>query len=268
MPNPPLALTIAGFDPCGGAGLQADLKTFQAHGVYGLSAATTVTVQNTLGVAEIFPLPAPIIRRQIDNLLEDFTIQAVKIGMVGSSENIPVISRLIKEHQIKQVVLDPIIKSQSGFIFLDDEGQNALLDELLPLCLLITPNLKEAEQLCSFPIKNQPDMLKAAKYLHNRGAKNILIKTGMLNKNQCSDLFSAGANEVFRHWNQLDGQSPHGTGCILAAAITANLALGQSLADSIGNAQIYLQKLLKSPLKIGHGYPLINLTHYSKKCII
>lgn len=253
MTNLPIALTIAGFDPCGGAGLQADLKTFQAHGVYGLSVATAITVQNTQGVDAVYPLPAGQVTEQLSNLLGDFEIQAIKIGMLGSSEIFGVVAEFLEDSGINQVVLDPIIKSQSGFLL----NGNDCLEELICKSTLITPNTEEAAQFCGFPVHDREGMRRAASRLHKLGAKHVLIKGGHLGGDELCDLLFDGTDCIFRQYPRIPGPSPHGTGCILSAAITANLAQEKEMAQAVSNAQDYLYNLRQKPLNIGRGYPLL-----------
>ncbi len=260
MNQMPIALTIAGFDPCGGAGLQADLKTFQAHGVYGLSVATAITIQNTRGVAAVYPLPAGQVREQLSNLLADFDIQAVKIGMLGFAGNVRVVAQFLKQSKIKSVILDPVIDSQSGRP-LNDEGCLAVMQEqLMPQSMLITPNTEEVSRLCEFPVNSRESMQQAAAALHRMGAGCVLIKGGHLGGEESCDLLFDGEEYTFRCWPRIDGPSPHGTGCVLSAAIAANLAHEQTMAQAVANAQDYLQGLRRHPLKIGKGYPLLSST--------
>ncbi len=257
MSQLPIALTIAGFDPCGGAGLQADLKTFQAHGVYGLSAATAITVQNTQGVAAVYPLPAAQVSEQLSNLLADFDIRAVKIGMLGSAENARAVAQFLKNSKIKPVVLDPVIASQCGFPLNDEACLVVLQEQLIPQSLLLTPNTEEAARLCGFAVHDREGMRQAAAVLHRMGADYVLIKGGHLEGEESCDLLFDGEDYTFRCWPRIDGSSPHGTGCVLSAAIVANLAHEQTMAQAAANAQNYLQSLHQHPLKAGRGYPLL-----------
>ncbi len=261
--NSHIALTIAGFDPCGGAGLQADLKTFQSHGVYGLSAAAALTVQNTRGVKSVYPLPDNQLKEQLENLIEDFNVQSVKIGMLGSDENALAVARFLQERRFDYVVLDPIINSQSGLELNNASCLRVMSEELIPQSALLTPNTEEAARLCRFPVNNKAGMRRAAEYLCGLGCRYVLIKGGHLQGNVCIDLFSDGENHFFRQWPRMDGDSPHGTGCVLSAAVAANLALGQSMAQAVTEAQDYLAKIRRHPLILGSGYPL--LPHPYKK---
>lgn len=254
----PIALTIAGSDPSGGAGLQADLKTFQAHGVYGLSVTTAITVQNSKGVCAVHPLPANQIKEQLANLLADFCIQSIKIGMLGSSENARVVAEFIENSINKSVVLDPIIKSQSGFDLNSDKCLRIIEEGLFPNSLIITPNVEEAAQLCQTPIDSLVSMSEAASRLNKLGANNVLIKGGQFEEGTVCDLFFDGKNHFFRHWPKQPGFSPHGTGCVLSSAIAANLALGQLMTQAVANAQNYLQDLRQHTIKIGEGYPYLS----------
>ncbi len=256
----PIALTIAGFDPCGGAGLQADLKTFQAHGVYGLSAATAITVQNTKGVAAVYPLPVGQVREQLSNLFDDFDIRVVKIGMLGSGENAWVVAQFLKESKIKPVVLDPLIASQSGWPLNDEACLEVLQKQLISQSMLITPNTEEAARLCGFAVNSRESMQQAAAALHRMGADYVLIKGGHLGGEESCDLLFDGEDYTLRCWPRIDGPSPHGTGCGLAAAVAANLASGQPMSQAVASAQDYLQELRRQPLKIGQGYPLLSST--------
>ena len=254
----PVVLTIAGFDPCGGAGLQADLKTFQARGVYGLSVASAVTVQNTRGVAAVYPLPAAQVREQLACLRDDFDICALKIGMLASARIVGVVADFLAKSALELVVLDPIVHSQSGLRLNDDACLELMARELFPRSLLLTPNSEEASFFCRFPVDDLPAMRAAAACLQRSGAANVLIKGGHLPGKVGCDLFFDGSTYVLRRWRKLAGDSPHGTGCILSAAITAGLARGEPLPEAIAGARRYLAGLRRRRLRLGRGYPLLS----------
>lgn len=249
------ALTIAGSDPTGGAGIQADLKTFAALGVYGLSVLTCLTAQNSSGVQGVHAVPAVFVCAQIESLIKDFQISAIKIGMVYQKDTIKGLSGLIRAHLLKNPVLDPIVSASSGGSLIQEEGLDALKEELLPISYMVTPNIPEAELLAGMDIKGLEEMKAAAHRIHIMGPKYVLIKGGHL-KGRISDLFYDGngytVKSIDRHPNET-----RGTGCTLSAAITAGLAKGLPVSEAVSNAQEYTQSVILEGLSLGKGplYP-------------
>ncbi len=246
----PVALTIAGSDPSGGAGIQADLKTFAAHGVYGLSTITALTVQNTQGVQEIFPVDPYQVRAQILHLLADIPVQAVKLGMLGTTAVVQTIAAVL-DGDIP-LVLDPVMVSSSGKALLERSGITTLVRQLFPKALLVTPNLAEAGVLTGRAVTNREEMLQAARTIAGLGPAAVLVKGGHLSGEAVDILYYQKDYMTFAAERQ-DNPNTHGTGCTYASAIAANLALGIPLADSIGKAKTYVTGAIAAGLDIGRG---------------
>ncbi len=250
------ALTIAGSDSSGGAGIQADLKTFAANGVFGMSVITSVTSQNTKGVYGVFDVPADIAASQIDAVFEDIFPDAVKIGMVSSSEIIEVIADRLNKYKAKNVVLDAVMFSTGGYPLLKPDAVDTLTSLLFPVADIITPNLHEAKILCGFDIKNEADMLKAAEFIHDKYNVRVLLKGGHLAETS-NDLLYDGDGEWFDA-RRIDNPNTHGTGCTLSSAIAANLAKGNDIKSAIGNAKNYITGALSDMLDLGGGSGPLN----------
>lgn len=245
-------LTIAGSDTCGGAGIQADIKTFSALGTYGMSVITAVTVQNTQGVFGCQDITPDIIKGQIDAIFTDIEVSAVKIGMVSQIETIKAISEKLKQYHAKNIVLDPVMISKSGFDLMQPEAKQTLINELIPLAYVITPNLPEAEVITGTHIENIEDMKRAAKTIHDMGAKNVLIKGGHL-ENDATDIFFDGTNYIALEGERIQTKNTHGTGCTLSSAIAANLAKGKTAEQSVKVAKEYITMAITHALNIGKG---------------
>lgn len=251
-------LTIAGSDSCGGAGIQADLKTFSANGVYGMSVITAVTAQNTVGVFSVQDLDESIIRAQIDAIFTDIKVDAVKIGMVSKISTIEAISEKLKEYKPDLVVLDPVMISKSGFSLLKPESKTALINNLIPLATIITPNIPEAEEILkeiSSDIKNietVEQMELAAKEIYKLGCNNVLLKGGHL-QNDATDVLYDGRNITYFRSNRINTKNTHGTGCTLSSAIASQLALGFSITEAVKKAKDYITVAIEHSLDIGHG---------------
>ena len=251
-------LTIAGSDSCGGAGIQADLKSFSANGVYGMSVITAITAQNTMGVFAVQDLDAEIIKAQIDAIFTDIVVDAVKIGMVSKISTIDAISEKLELYKPKNIVLDPVMISKSGYSLLKPESKTALIKKLIPLAALITPNVPEAEEILSevnsdiTEHRNSRDMESAAKELYKLGCKNVLLKGGHM-QGDAIDVFYDGSEIIHFTSERINTKNTHGTGCTLSSAIAANLALGFSMKDSIKNSKEYITTAIKHSLDIGHG---------------
>lgn len=250
-------LTIAGTDPSGGAGAQADLKTFMAHKVYGMSVITALVAQNTCGVRDIMNVTPGFLRQQFDCVLEDIFPDAVKIGMVSQPELIEVIVEKLKQYQVKNIVVDPVMVSTSGDRLLAEKALMLLQTTLLPLAQIITPNIPEAEVLCGFHITSKEDMIKAATVIAQNYQGYILIKGGHFK--DCADDLLYHANEIL--WlpcEKIQNPNTHGTGCTLSSAIASNLALGYDIKTSVKNAKAYITGALQDGLDLGKGSGPLN----------
>lgn len=245
-------LTIAGTDPTGGAGIQADIKTITAHKLYAMSAITALVAQNTTGVYGIMEVPPEFVANQLDCIFTDIRPDAVKIGMVSSSIIIEVIERKLKEYKAENIVVDPVMVTTSGSKLISDEACETLIAKLLPLGTVITPNIPEAEVLCGFDIKTTDDMIKAAEKISENVKSAILIKGGHLVSTATDLLYENGEITWFSS-ARIDNPNTHGTGCTLSSAIASNLAKGYTLKESIANAKNYLTGALNAQLDIGKG---------------
>jgi hydroxymethylpyrimidine kinase/phosphomethylpyrimidine kinase len=246
------ALTIAGSDPSGGAGIQADLKTFSAFGIFGQSVITAITIQNTLGVKGAFDIPVDTVEQQLCALLEDKKPLAVKTGMLANEAIVECVARQLKRGRIKKLVVDPVIRSSSGKTLLSKRGVQALKETLLPLAQLVTPNIKEAEILADMRIVKPADRLKAARAILKTGVKSVLITGGHLKGNP-EDFFYDGKSTVKLGVERLTNEDLHGTGCVLSAAITANLALGKRLESAVSDAKEFIGKTILGGVRSGAG---------------
>ena len=249
-------LTIAGSDPSGGAGIQADLKTLSALGAYGTSVITALTAQNTCGVRGVHPVPADFIAAQLETLLEDVRIDAVKIGMVASLEVAEVIREALSRCRPRWVVLDPVMVAKSGDILVDDAGIRAVREVLVPLADLITPNLPEAAVLLDVPTPDDRDAMWAlAPALRALGAGATLLKGGHLGGEECPDLLITDEQALWVEGARVDTANLHGTGCTLSSAIAARLARGDSLPQAVAGAKQWLGAALAASrrLDVGQG---------------
>ncbi len=245
-----VALTIAGSDSSGGAGIQADLKTFQALGVFGMSAITAVTVQNTQKVFDVHEMPPKIVYDQILCLFDDIDIHAVKIGMVSSIALIESIARALKAVDPPAVVLDPVMISKSGYRLLNQDAQDALVDHLFPLSEVVTPNILEAEALIGRSIKNLNDMHAAAAKILKLGAKKVVVKGGHLGEDLATDILYDGIDYKKLQSRRVETKNTHGTGCTFSAAIAANMALGKSFFEAATLAKAYISGAIEHALDI------------------
>jgi len=245
-------LTIAGSDPGGGAGIQADLKTFAAYKIFGKSVIASITVQNTSGVKSAFHLPVEIVEQQLCAVLEDGKPLAVKTGMLGNEGIVECVARQLKRGRIKNLVVDPVIRSSNGKTLLSAKGVQAMKENLLPLALVVTPNLQEAEILSGVRIKTSGDRLKAARAILKTGAASVLIKGGHL-KGKPQDFFYDGKKSVILESERLTSEDLHGTGCVLAAAIAAGLADGKSLDSALADAKEFIGRAIAGGVRSGEG---------------
>lgn len=250
----PVALTIAGSDSGGGAGIQADLRTFSFHRVHGTSALTCVTAQNTTGVTRIDALPAESVVAQIDAVTDDFDVAATKIGMLLNQSIIAAVADRLRTEPLKNIVLDPVMVSRSGDTLIDDGAVEALKNGIIPLADIVTPNIYEANLLASISIESVDDMKRATKSILALGANAVLITGGSLTGALTAvDVWSDGATTEVIRTEFVDTPNTHGTGCTLSAAIAANLAGGMTLNAAVKAAKQYVTEALKHSLSIGHG---------------
>lgn len=258
------ALTIAGSDSGGGAGIQADLKTMHAHGVFAASVVTAITAQNTVAVREAYELPIALIEAQFDAVLDDLDIAAAKTGMLASPEIIRAVTAKLSARGPDTLVVDPVMISKSGYKLLNDNAIDALKSQLLPLALVVTPNLHEAQLIADMPIESTDDMREAARRILGYGCRNVLIKGGHADFNKATDLLYDG--DRFRNFEGefIETRNLHGTGCTFSAAITARLALGEPLVEAVANAKIYISRAIRSSLDMGKGHGPTNHFYFVK----
>ena len=260
----PRVLSIAGSDSGGGAGIQADLKTFAALGCYGMTAITALTAQNTLGVSAIHGVPPSMLRDQIDAVLEDIGAHAVKIGMLHAPEIVQTVARAIDRHALQKVVLDPVMVATSGAVLIDNLAITVLVRELFPRVLVVTPNLDEASLLVGRPLGSQSDMEAAAQEMLTMGANAVLLKGGHLSGDLVCDLLLTKNGAA--HWMRaprIHTRNTHGTGCTLSSAIAAYLAMGATLFESVQAAHAYVRAALEAGAKVrtGAGSGPLNHNH-------
>jgi hydroxymethylpyrimidine/phosphomethylpyrimidine kinase len=253
-----VALTIAGSDSGGGAGIQADLKTFAAHGVYGTCAITAVTAQNTLGVTGVETLSASLVTAQIAAVAADIRPHAVKTGMLSNAALVAAVAAAVRDLALPLLVVDPVMMAKSGDRLLDDEAVDAVKTQLFRHAILVTPNIPEAEALTGIAIREDDDRREAARRLIALGARAVVIKGGHFPVDDILDLLYDGTRFTeFRH-QRVPGRHTHGTGCTFAAAITAHLALGRTLAEAIPRAQRYVAGAIRHAPNIGAGAGPVN----------
>ncbi len=257
-PNLPIALTIAGSDSGGGAGIQADLKTFHAFGVFGTSALTAITAQNTLGVRAIHSVPLAVVRAQIDAVVEDLPPDGVKSGMLATAELVEAVADALRAHGIEKYVLDPVMVATSGDRLLDPDAEAAVLEYLVPLAALVTPNLHEAGMLTGQQVGSLGEMRTAARRLVDRGAGAALVKGGHLPGGQAVDLLWDGSREWIWRRDRLHTTHTHGTGCTLSAAVAAGLARGLPLARAVELAVDFVARAIATAPGLGGGNGPVN----------
>lgn len=260
-----IVMTIAGSDSGGGAGIQADLKTFQELGVFGTSAITALTAQNTLGVEGIFPTTADFVKQQIEVVFNDLPVKAVKTGMLFSAEIIETVATALKEINI-QLVVDPVMIAKGGSRLLQMEAVEALTKKLLPLSTVLTPNIPEAEVISGMSIRNQVDIDVAAKKILDMGVASVIMKGGHLESIDSIDTvyFQDGTHFAIKT-DRINTKQTHGTGCTFSAAITAFLGKGMSLREAIIEAKKFVHLAIANPLNIGHGHGPTNHFAYNQK---
>lgn len=258
MNNIPQVLTIAGSDSGGGAGIQADLKTFQMQRVFGTSVLTAVTAQNTLGVQDIHTIPLSTIRAQLQAVKNDFNIASAKIGMLGTVEIIECVAEFLADQSFGMLVLDPVMIAKGGAPLLQQQAVSALIKHLLPLAEVITPNLPEAEALTGITISDEASIQKVATSLQKQGARNVIIKGGHSldsQSEQCQDwVFLADGSHIVLESPRFHTPHTHGTGCTFSACLTAELAKGKPLQSAVRIAKDFITAAISHPLNIGHGH--------------
>lgn len=284
--KPPVCLTIAGLDPSGGAGIIADIKTFSAFGCFAAAAVSSLTFQNTTGVFGAVHQTADAIRGQVQPVLDDLEVAAMKTGMLPTREVIEETARLIGANQLRNVVVDPVVRSTSGFDLIDDAALRALIELMFPLSTVITPNIPEAERIAGMKIVSDGDIEEAASLMLSMGAKNVLIKGGHL---RIAGSHDSGNNATIKECDPSEGQSPkiegrkavdylfigddlhtfeadyiettstHGTGCVLSAAIAANLALGKTLTEAVEISKRFVNEAIRTAPGLGRGHSPINI---------
>ena len=258
-------LTIAGSDSGGGAGIQADLKTMSAHGVFGLSVITSITAQNTKEVTAVHDLPQTIIAAQLEAVFSDFTISAVKTGMLSTANIVSTVSQMLSQYQISNLIVDPVMVSKSGHTLLQDDAIDALKTKLLPLALIVTPNIHEAELLAKMKIRTLPDARHACKTIHKLGCQHVLLKGGHLLEKPAMDLLYDGRFFKMYPGDFIESSTTHGTGCTYASAIAANLARDLALSEAIDAAKRYITSAIRHGLAIGHGHGPTNHFYFLPK---
>ncbi len=277
-PKSKICLTVAGLDPSGGAGIIADIKTFTAFGCFATAAVTSLTFQNTCGVFGAAHQTAETVRRQILPVIEDFKVAAVKTGMLPTREIIKETAQIIKENKLKNIVIDPVVRSTCGFDLIDESALCSLIEKLFPLADVVTPNLPEAERIARLKIETEADIKKAARIMQSFGAKNVLIKGGHSsildleehhtkpNKGQktkdkgrtARDYLFVGENLHIFEAKFIETTATHGTGCTLASAIAANLALGKNLIEAVETAKRFVTEAIRTAPNLGKGNSPIN----------
>jgi hydroxymethylpyrimidine/phosphomethylpyrimidine kinase len=248
----PRALTIAGSDSGGGAGIQADLKTFSAFRVFGMSAITAVTAQNSTGVQAVENLPPAFVAAQLRSVLKDFGADAAKCGMLSTAAIIEAVAGALREHPVPNLVVDPVMVAKSGDPLLQPDARKALVERILPLALVVTPNLHEAEALAGQPVRDRAGMEAAARRIHAMGPRHVLVKGGHL-PGEAVDLLWDGQGMTAFTAPRIESPNTHGTGCTLSAAIAAGLALGQPLGEAVGRAKAYVTRAIREGFQAGHG---------------
>lgn len=257
MFNIPQVLTIAGSDSGGGAGIQADLKTFQMRSVFGTSVITAITAQNTMGVTDVEMLDCHIISAQIQAIAADFNIKALKTGMLGNSEIIHCIAQHIQRHCFGQLILDPVMVAKNGASLLENNAVTALQEKLIPLANIITPNIPEAEVLCNITIHNDTQLKKAAQMLQKMGAKTVIIKGGHQHHStskECTDWIFTPTEHFNISTPRIHTPHTHGTGCTFSACLTAELAKGIPLKQAVSTAKHFITVAIQHSLNIGKGH--------------
>jgi hydroxymethylpyrimidine kinase/phosphomethylpyrimidine kinase len=263
--NLPVALTIAGSDSGGGAGIQADLKTFAALGVHGTSAITAITAQNTTGVTDILELPVDLIRKQISAVVDDIGVQAAKTGMLSSAAIITAVAEAVREHRLSLLVVDPVMVAKGGAKLLRDDAIDAMRVQLLPLAAVVTPNLPEAEALLGRRIASIDERKQATRDLVAMGARAAIVKGG--HAADATDLYFDGSQMIELRAERIDTVNTHGSGCVFSAAIAAWLALGSDPLHAAREAKSFITQAIADSLEIGHGQGPVNPMFALRKAV-
>lgn len=260
-------LTIAGSDSGGGAGIQADIKTFQERDVFGMSVLTAITAQNTQGVQDVHAIPLEKVQAQLDSIFVDFDVAAIKTGMLVNGEYMKLIAQELKKHTEIPLIIDPVMIAKGGHPLMEESAVEIMKNELLPLAEVITPNIPEAEALTDLEIKNQSDMEKAAKKLQDLGSKHVIIKGGhALEDNEASDLLVLDTGEVV--WlsaERVDTKDTHGTGCTYSACITAEIAKGQPVKEAVQIGKDFIHAAISYGIGVGNGHGPTNHWAYRQE---
>ena len=246
-------LSIAGSDCSGGAGIQADLKTFSAHGVFGMSVIVSVVAENTSRVIDIQDITPDMIEKQIDAIFEDIEVDAVKIGMLSTEPCMKAVAKKLEEYKPNNVVIDPVMYAKNGCALMDPNSIDTLIQVVLPYASLLTPNIPEAEKISNIQIRNPKDMETAAKIIYDMGCKNVLIKGGHA-IGDALDILYDGRDFYGFQTQRIDTKNTHGTGCTFSSAIASNLALGMAMAEAVEKAKKYITMAIEHSLSIGKGY--------------
>jgi hydroxymethylpyrimidine kinase/phosphomethylpyrimidine kinase len=263
-------MTIAGLDPSGGAGIIADIKTFSAFGCFATAVVSSLTFQNTTGVFGAVHQTAGSIRGQFEPVVRDFKITAVKTGMLPTADVIDEVTELLNEYELTDLIVDPVVRSTSGADLIDEEALVVLTEKLFPLSKLVTPNLPEAERIARMTIRTEADITAAARLMQAMGAANVLIKGGHFYEHEpeakeryARDFLFIGDELTILEGDFIETNATHGTGCTLAAAITANVALGKSLPDAVRIAKDFVTEAIRTAPNIGRGHSPINIRNVS-----
>ncbi len=252
------ALTIAGSDSGGGAGIQADLKTFTSLGVFGMSAITSVTAQNTVAVTGIVALPADFVAEQIDDVATDIGVDAAKTGMLANREIVEAVADAVERNEITKLVVDPVMIAKTGDALLFESARDALVRRILPLALVVTPNIPEAEVLSGKRIVDPGDVAEAARIIHGLGPRYVLMKGGHLPADDAVDYLYDGVRTRIYSAPRILSRNTHGTGCTYSAAIAAYLALGYALDEAVDHAKRYLTEAIRHGFDLGKGHGPLN----------
>ncbi|WP_232698473.1 bifunctional hydroxymethylpyrimidine kinase/phosphomethylpyrimidine kinase [Brevibacillus daliensis] len=247
------ALTIAGSDCSGGAGIQADVKTFSAHGVFGMSVIVSVVAENTSRVIDIQDVTPDMIKKQIDAIFEDIEVDAVKIGMLSQPACMEAVADKLKEYKPQNIVVDPVMYAKNGCALMNPDAIDTLIQEIIPLADLITPNIPEAEKIAGIPIHSTADMEQAAKLIYQMGPKYVLVKGGHAD-GDALDILYDGEQFFYVSSERIHTKNTHGTGCTYSSAIAANLALGMNMQTALEQAKHYVTTAIRHALPIGKGH--------------
>ncbi len=253
-PRVPVALTIAGSDSGGGAGIQADLKAFAALGAHGACVITALAAQNTVGVSGILEVPPEFVAAQIDAVVGDIAVHATKTGMLATREIVEVVAAKVLEHGLQPLVVDPVLVATSGDLLMRPEAITVVRERLLPLATIVTPNVPEAEALVGDTVDSLAAMKEAARRIHGLGARSVVVKGGHLAEREAVDVFFDGSQMVEHRRQRLSSSNTHGTGCTFASAIAAGLALGLPLPSAVGRAKDVVTEAIRHGLPIGRGH--------------